>query len=216
MFIKKMLGASCNLCLTIRCSFKIFFMLGAHGNLYLAIRWSLKIFLYGGCQWQPMLGHQVVIENTLVYWVPMATYAWPSFCQVLFQTLTTDFAKSPGRQATDRRLKKYTTKGNNWVQCKPAGLLQASTVPCLVLSTSSGSCLLPVIVCPLPTDSHQDRKIPLFIRQWVFDTQQVLQKYHFLGLRNLTPTKTLGVANASLSVASNASQMMVKRVKNQV
>ena len=72
-----MLGANCNLCLTIRCSFKIFFMLGAHGNLRLtirwssrvfffilvahgnlclAIRWSLKIHWYVGCPWQPMPG----------------------------------------------------------------------------------------------------------------------------------------------------------------
>ena len=40
--------------------------------------WSLKIYLYGGCPWQPMRGHQVVIENIFVYWVPSATYAWAS------------------------------------------------------------------------------------------------------------------------------------------
>ena len=68
-------------------------MLGAHGNLRLTIRWSSRVFFFHfGRPWQPMLGHQVVIENTLVCWVPMATYAWPSFCQVLFQTSTTDFA----------------------------------------------------------------------------------------------------------------------------
>ena len=72
-----MLSAHCNLCLTIRCSSKIFFMLGAHGNLRLTIRWSFKVFFfilvahgnlclairwslkihwYIGCPWQPMPG----------------------------------------------------------------------------------------------------------------------------------------------------------------
>jgi hypothetical protein len=58
-------------------------MLGAHGNLCLAISWSLKVFLFVdkcrneggalpdhkrnvGCQWQPMLGQQVAIENIFV------------------------------------------------------------------------------------------------------------------------------------------------------
>ena len=114
MFIKKMLGASCNLCLTIRCSFKIFFMLGAHGNLRLtirwssrvfffilvahgnlclAIRWSLKMHWYVGCPWQPMPGLH-----------------FARFCFKLPQQILLISEQLAGDKTT-----------NNWVQCKPAG-----------------------------------------------------------------------------------------------